>query len=185
MHCWGQWWCALPSQHQYPLDGKGRSMFRICDDGDQDDVNVKKEMDELLDLDIKPEPGMDGDVLRNTSAPTPPSKPSDTLRPPTISEPPPKPSESLGKLTASATVDTAPTAPKGTCPICSVQNDPSASICTVCSHVLDSSRVPGAWTCTSEACRRSHFVNASDYGVCGVCGSRTAREGCTTGWLME
>jgi hypothetical protein len=34
-------------------DGKGRSMFRICNDGDQDDVNVKTEMDELLDLDIK------------------------------------------------------------------------------------------------------------------------------------
>jgi hypothetical protein len=153
-------------------DGKGRSMFRICDDGDQDDVNVKKEMDELLDLDIKPEPGTDGDVLRNTPAPSPPSKPSDTSKPPTTSKRPPKPSESLGKLTAGATINTVPTAPKGTCPICSVQNDPSASICMVCSHVLDASRVPGTWTCASEACKGSHYVNASDYGVCGVCGSR-------------
>ena len=56
------------------------------------------------------------------------------------------------------------------CPVCTSENDIDASVCSVCSNVLDSEQLVGTWKCRSEACRRSEYVNAADYGVCGVCG---------------
>ncbi len=58
------------------------------------------------------------------------------------------------------------------CPICSVDNEPLAVTCSMCSHVLDARQVPGSWHCEKAACRDSLFLNAGDCGVCGVCGGR-------------
>lgn len=56
------------------------------------------------------------------------------------------------------------------CPTCTSENDINASVCSVCSNVLDPEQLEGTWKCRSEACRGSEYVNAADYGVCGVCG---------------
>ena len=56
------------------------------------------------------------------------------------------------------------------CPVCTSENDINASVCSVCSNVLDPDQLEGTWKCRSEACRGSEYVNAADYGVCGVCG---------------
>lgn len=56
------------------------------------------------------------------------------------------------------------------CPVCSLENDSAALTCMACANVLNKVLVHGFWTCTSEACVGSLYVNAGDAGVCGVCG---------------
>lgn len=56
------------------------------------------------------------------------------------------------------------------CPVCTSENDINASVCSVCSNVLDPDQLEGTWKCRSEACIGSEYANAADYGVCGVCG---------------
>lgn len=56
------------------------------------------------------------------------------------------------------------------CPVCTSENDINASVCSICSNVLDPDQLEGTWKCTSIACGGSEYVNAADYGVCGVCG---------------
>ncbi|KAK0632398.1 WLM domain-containing protein [Immersiella caudata] len=61
-----------------------------------------------------------------------------------------------------------------TCPVCSFANDRMAPTCGMCSNVLHIQGMPGAWACGSQTCRGSIYRNASDCGVCGVCGERKA-----------
>ncbi|KAK6071173.1 WLM domain-containing protein [Seiridium cupressi] len=60
----------------------------------------------------------------------------------------------------------------GVCPLCSMENGPVSLTCVVCCHVLDGSKDPRAWKCSSTACQRSSYLNAGDAGLCGVCGAR-------------
>lgn len=62
------------------------------------------------------------------------------------------------------------------CPICSLTNPPSSTICLACNHVLDQISHPNHWHCGSEACHDSAYVNAGDYGLCGICGARRAED---------
>lgn len=69
-----------------------------------------------------------------------------------------------------------------TCPICSLANPPSSTLCAACAHVLDRDAHPGHWRCTSVVCvsvgvsvgseLESAYVNSQDCGICGVCGTR-------------
>jgi hypothetical protein len=65
-----------------------------------------------------------------------------------------------------------PSIPAAICGICSMDNDPDAPTCIVCSHVLDTSLVTSIWRCNSELCKDGDYVNAGDCGICGVCGAR-------------
>ncbi|KAL3606267.1 hypothetical protein FPOAC2_01223 [Fusarium poae] len=62
-------------------------------------------------------------------------------------------------------------APSGTCSMCSYSNPGLALTCAMCANVLDSS-APGSWQCLSDACQTTQYRNASDCGVCGLCGKR-------------
>ena len=64
-----------------------------------------------------------------------------------------------------------------TCPVCSLRNPPSSTICSACNHVLDQISHPNHWRCLSAACHDSAYVNAGDYGLCGICGARRAEDG--------
>ena len=64
-----------------------------------------------------------------------------------------------------------------TCPICSLANPPPSTICLACSHVLDEDSHPNHWRCASAVCRDSAYINAGDYGLCGICGSRRVEDG--------
>ncbi|KAL3418986.1 wlm domain containing protein [Phlyctema vagabunda] len=57
------------------------------------------------------------------------------------------------------------------CPVCSTSNLTTAIICAGCLSVLEVG-LPGSWRCKSTICAASNFINAEDYGICQVCGSR-------------
>lgn len=105
----------------------------------------------------------------------PPSPPS-SLSPRAAAEPPttiittsnPPLSSPLNQVTLSS--------PLITCPICSLANPPSSTICLACNHVLDQISHPNNWRCISAACHDSAYVNAGDYGLCGICGARRAED---------
>lgn len=59
-----------------------------------------------------------------------------------------------------------------TCPICSLANPSRSTICSACNHVLDQTAHPNYWRCASATCSGSAYVNAGDYGRCGICGAR-------------
>lgn len=63
------------------------------------------------------------------------------------------------------------------CPLCTLQNEPTAPLCASCSHVLDPAKIPHNWRCRSAVCRGSEYVNAGDCGVCGICGGRESKWG--------
>lgn len=174
------------------LDAKGNGMIKVCKDEDRDDIHVKQEMRELQSLDDvafhPPEPSIPSREADTTppprikteplpTTPTPILPPLQKLKPPLPQLPPPNP-PALTLPTSSLpqpTINPAPLPPHQTlnnsCPICTTISATSALVCIVCANVLDTSKVPG-WHCGSAACERSRYVNASDCGVCGICGGR-------------
>ncbi|KAI9781152.1 MAG: hypothetical protein M1839_006260 [Geoglossum umbratile] len=58
------------------------------------------------------------------------------------------------------------------CPVCSMSNDSWALTCAACMNVLQPDKLGDHWRCQSFACQGGKYVNAGDFGVCGVCGAR-------------
>ncbi|KAH7171167.1 WLM domain-containing protein [Dactylonectria macrodidyma] len=58
------------------------------------------------------------------------------------------------------------------CSMCSFSNPRPAITCAMCANVLDHTSVTNSWQCQSDACRDTLYRNASDCGVCGLCGHR-------------
>lgn len=58
------------------------------------------------------------------------------------------------------------------CPICSMESEPTALTCIACSNVLKPEFVPGAWRCKTSPCKGTEYINAGDVGLCGICGTR-------------
>ncbi|OTB13907.1 hypothetical protein K445DRAFT_319441 [Daldinia sp. EC12] len=153
------------------VDNKGHNLVKVCEDEDNRDEDAQNELKELFQSTIKVKPEKLEVVVPIRSIPQTdgPAKPrakekkasSSTRSPP-------------GEETSSATIpiSSIPSSAAGTCPMCSFDNGPGATICGVCSHVLDSSKVPDSWKCKSSSCRDSLYLNAGDSGLCGVCGGR-------------
>ena len=166
------------------LDGKGNGLVRICEDEDQDDVDVKQEMQELQDLEQNELSSQSPSFHALSKASGPRGEPpvehdDESARPgssspntmiPTLSAVPTSGSASNSGRNTQANVDESR---ELACPICSMANDLSAVTCVVCSHVLDLAKVPGYWRCKSSACAGSQYVNVADCALCGVCGART------------
>ena len=189
---------ARDTNGQKILDGKGRGMFRVCEDENADDVHVKQEMQELQDLDdipltdandsrlIKEEP-FDNNAVPSrpltSKSPqnTTPSKKRRATAYPELSaqdpNPPAKVKKSAQRLETpsqlpSRTFNDGLEPESRTCPICSLANATSSHLCAACSHVLDPHLDRRAWKCLDSACADSQYLNAGDCGVCGVCGGR-------------
>lgn len=73
-----------------------------------------------------------------------------------------------------------PTVQPGTCPICSLANDPSSPTCMACSNVLQPGLMPDHWRCISETCKDGSYINAGDAGLCGMCGAQKPRSSAVT-----
>ncbi|KAH7034954.1 WLM domain-containing protein [Microdochium trichocladiopsis] len=178
---------AVDVNGQRLVDQKGRNLVKVCEDENlDDDGDAQNEMRELLQSSLpQPQP--------------PPRKPIDscfpaheseasTARSPDGAGSPESRTKSniqpIAKVASPVIVDLdsdpddavcaipAPTTKGTTCALCSFVNEGDAATCMVCSHVLDASRVPGAWKCGSAVCKGSQYLNAGDSGVCGVCGER-------------
>lgn len=155
-------------------DSNGRGMVKVCEDEDKDDVDAKRELLELQSI-----PGRSQQYFTSKMAAK--SQPI-VAPPPTSNVPrsahtvkPQKPSQP--GTTESDKEDPQPTTkktivPEGSCPVCSVINEPKALTCMVCANVLKPEFVANTWRCKSITCKDSQFLNAGDVGLCGVCGTR-------------
>ncbi|MCJ1397662.1 hypothetical protein MMC11_000858 [Xylographa trunciseda] len=152
------------------LDGEGHGMIRVCEEEDVDDVHVKEEMQELRDI-------------NNIAAASEKIMPTtDMVHKHSYMGKPLPSEEALLPLAEKTPIqDPAPTtetiplkrpAVDLSCPVCSMINESSSLLCTACLHVLDVRKMPRHWKCQSEACSGSHYINAEDCGLCGVCGAR-------------
>ena len=150
-------------------DPRGRNMIKICGSEDQDDVDVKQEMDELRGL--EPSQGL-WDQESGNDADTSDEGGDNTCRHHHGAKRKPskrKESRDTSMMTSNKNDTQAEVAIE--CPICSMSNSPGAALCLACSHVLDMSQVSGSWQCQSNICKDSVYRNAADCGICGVCGS--------------
>ncbi|KAI1332954.1 WLM-domain-containing protein [Xylariaceae sp. FL0255] len=158
------------------VDESGRRLVKICEDEDPADDDAQNEMRELLSASqIKRERSESPLGIKDEIVEKPESTPKLGLK-----------AGSSGKIKEEArtskttprsndlpikTEETEPDEVPGTCLICSFQNPSDATTCNMCSHVLVPNKV-ASWSCQSMACRGSRYLNASDTGVCGVCGER-------------
>jgi hypothetical protein len=159
------------------LDPQSKGMIKVCEDEDQSDIHVKQEMQELQDLneiDLHPTT-----TTTTTTKATKTIAPKQETPPVKIEKTPPSKNAIVhtthtqsNPLPSSPIQAIPPIIPKCHCPICSLANDPSATICIACAHVLNRDVHPEHWRCTSLACRESEYINSRDYALCGVCGAR-------------
>ncbi|KAI1757043.1 WLM domain-containing protein [Xylaria castorea] len=146
------------------VDNEGRRLIKVCEDEDTADGDAQNEMRELASA---------SRIKRNRSR-------SPTVIKPGIDEPPLHRIEDILAASKRKT-SSAPEIPtNGTinmkseaedCPICSFRNEPSATICDACSHVLAPSKV-SFWRCRSSVCQGGIYLNPGDSGICGICGER-------------
>ena len=182
---------AIDINGQRLTDTHGRGMVKVCEDEDKNDDDAKRELLELQSIpghsqqyfsknSVKKEPTSSGSSLPSAkvtsqgqtvkpqkSSHVPASKPRNEQPPNgeghSIPVRAPKAGDAVYKTPSIAT---------GSCPVCSVDNEPVALTCIVCANVLRPEFVVGAWRCKSSACKDSKYVNAGDVGLCGVCGAR-------------
>ncbi|KAL8825723.1 MAG: hypothetical protein Q9191_004239 [Dirinaria sp. TL-2023a] len=173
------------------LDGKGQGMVRVCENEDSDDIYVKQELQELQDLEhvgtgpqtasssrIASEDGADRganpathpttendpEITNITQEPMSRSiQPSSAAAAPNDGQP--------AKQTSPVTSNKSDTAALS-CEICSMANEPTATTCTACLHVLDTTDDSTFWRCNSDECKESRYINSVDTQWCGVCQHR-------------
>lgn len=114
----------------------------------------------------EPENDTSANANESTTSPSTPTSPPDLIPPqaPNTQRTTTKPEPS--------TMDTEATSQSGTCPICSLANEPSSPTCIACSNVLQPALMPDHWRCKSEACEGGSYINAGDAGRCGICGAQ-------------
>ncbi|KAI0890425.1 WLM-domain-containing protein [Annulohypoxylon maeteangense] len=167
------------------IDNKGQGMVKVCEDENIKDEDARNELKELFQTTIKWKP--DGSKKHgSTSVANEPQalKPVGQRGTKTDSK---GDTKGASKGSAEKTNSAGPSNGKnlardnktthstmGVCVMCSFDNGPEAHICCVCSHVLDPSKVPDTWKCTSPTCRDTVYLNAGDSALCGVCGGRKA-----------
>jgi len=129
-------------------DGAGRRMVRVCEDEDQDDIDVKQEMDDLHQLD---------DVHPASRQPDKPTQQLKAAKPVNLDDnsgkgecETPVLSNTNPTTKKTAATDRPPTStPKSqtarehstVCPICSMANAASSMLCIACSNVLDTTKI--------------------------------------------
>ncbi|KAL7628873.1 hypothetical protein AAE478_000388 [Parahypoxylon ruwenzoriense] len=160
------------------LDDKGNRLVKVCEDENPQDSDAQNELRELLQSskpEIKPEERSSTTSTETKPRILQPEDPHKSEKGPNYSK---KPLSGEASDIAGASVSRvpAPDSTAGACPLCSFDSGPKATICGICSHVLDSTAVLGCWKCKSTACQGSLYLNAGDAGICGVCGQRKSSQ---------
>ncbi|PHH64156.1 hypothetical protein CDD81_4903 [Ophiocordyceps australis] len=130
------------------LDRKGRGMVKVCGDENANDVEVKKELEELRDFFVR------GEKIGKGQRPK--------------AEVESKRAQATGRPKVEEEEEQAST----TCSACSFVNSGLALTCAMCANVLAPDKVRGAWRCQRATCRAGSYSNSADCGVCGLCGQR-------------
>ncbi|KAI9810343.1 MAG: hypothetical protein M1827_006310 [Pycnora praestabilis] len=179
---------ALDVNGEKMFDGKGNGMVKVCEDEDEGDADVQRELKELRQViddaaeayvAVKEEDvstASEDDLAYRREESVLPGKGTGRL-----SQAIGTPSEGhaggivpetvLGS-TKALSPDASASKESLMCLTCSMINDPPSTICIACSNVLNLERAPDHWRCQSQSCHGSQYVNAADCGICGVCGSR-------------
>ncbi|KAI4137689.1 MAG: hypothetical protein LQ341_005031, partial [Variospora aurantia] len=180
------------------LDSKGRGLVKVCEDEDEDDMQVKQEMNEMQELaaiqphEVPPRPrspqapirvkqeqhrerSADNDdpheerTVMEKTAPTPIKREATTTTTPPASAPLSTKTEEMTTTAMPSTESPAAREKELTCcPICSMANEPWALLCVACSHVLQPRLMPGHWRCENAACGITSMY--INAGDCGICG---------------
>ena len=169
------------------VDDEGRALVKICEDEDNRDEDARREMNELHEIDLPPPRNP---ISRPRKPPEPNKKaPAPKQEATSVSPVPSNNSSSHTRSSANVmhldemykrrpsppTLSRSPkpaqAPPSLSCPICSLLNDQGAITCAACSNVLRPHLMAGYWSCKSEPCKDSTYINAGDAGVCGVCGA--------------
>ena len=167
------------------LDRNGRGMIKVCEDEDPEDQDAKNELLELQSSMQTPRETFE----RATSAQSQPvlklepkhaSKREEHARgstpsqvPATIGQPLSSVrSEVKGSIATTSSLPESNSSVRGVCTICSFVNEALCTTCGMCANVLDPAKVSNSWSCKSQSCQGSAYINAGDCGICGVCGQR-------------
>ncbi|KAL5320636.1 hypothetical protein ACEPPN_011446 [Leptodophora sp. 'Broadleaf-Isolate-01'] len=171
-------------------DNHGRGMVRVCDDEDKNDEDAKRELLELQSIPGHSQQYFSKNAIKSEPSPSRPStsnskvlKPDQTLKPqPSAAQGPTRKPRKEARNDGSSRTEPAPKggdavykksqATEGSCPVCSVNNEPNALTCMACANVLKPEFVANSWRCKSSTCKDGQYVNAGDVGLCGVCGAR-------------
>ena len=162
------------------VDARGRGLVKICEDEDDRDGDARRELDEIKGFATikkvsapenstpRPRPRATNSGLKPNEAlsatTTPPS--AEFLRLDEIW----KRCPDASKATAIAKPAASPVADRLSCNVCSLSNESGCFTCAACSNVLRPQLVPDHWKCSSEVCKDSVYINAGDFGMCGICG---------------
>ena len=167
-------------------DYKGFGLIKVCEGEQENDENVKREMEELRDVDesggspaipdySRPQRSnqqvkikTENDILSEEQAPSALSI-NDI---PEISQQL-DPHTSRTKLKAMSNRWTKPQTPpiRSECSACSLVNEADSVVCCACSNVLDIDKKQDYWHCQSTTCRGGSYINPGYFAACGVCGA--------------
>ncbi|KFY11770.1 hypothetical protein V491_07074 [Pseudogymnoascus sp. VKM F-3775] len=162
---------AVDSDGKKLQDGKGRTLIRVCDDEDPDELNVKDEMSELRRFGVAEDSKEPNESMVPVRIEVEDKSPMSqtmanegTHRSPKLSQGP--------RMRPSFQVSTETASRIPACPVCSAENNVGSPTCVVCANVLERKMVRDIWKCQSDVCRGGPYTNAGDYGVCGLCGEK-------------
>ena len=134
------------------VDSKGNIMVRVCSDENEEDSDVKQEMQEIQDLEENPRFSASAGSDLN-------------LRGALLS-----PEHML--LTKCNADKSENDRSRLCCPICTMCNKSTSVCCEVCSHVLRPEDIGDTWQCAKEDCSKIAFLNKGDAIRCGLCSAR-------------
>ncbi|KAF1811182.1 WLM-domain-containing protein [Eremomyces bilateralis CBS 781.70] len=157
-------------------DSKGRGFVKICETEDNNDVDSKREMDELQRIDryFTKRPQRPGssfiDNADDGSETEDEELPIEVKRGESNSIP-----RNSGITSGEAGQRPAEETEQISCNVCSYLNPSTALICEICSNVLKPSKLLSTWRCQSSSCKENNYINPGDAGVCGACGASKNR----------
>lgn len=166
------------------LDRNGRVMVKVCEDEDPEDQDAKNELLEIQSsmrtpretfeqassaqsqsvLRLEPKRDSQREELARGSTP---SQVASIGQPLSLVR-----SEGKGPIAPTSSSPGSNSSARGVCTVCSFANEALCTTCGMCANVLEPAKVSNSWSCKSQSCQGSVYINAGDCGICGVCGQR-------------
>lgn len=172
---------ALDINGHKMLDRKGQGMVKVCEDENQDNIDSKEELMELLKFSNANNSSIPKTVNSNQSLKATTaiklgqtlSKKNETGNNIIIKE---KKNQKISKPQEEEILQVKGThkSPRNylSCSACSFINFDGSITCIVCSNVLRSDLDPNSWKCRGPTCKENLYLNAGDVIFCGLCNVR-------------
>ncbi|TQS34404.1 hypothetical protein Golomagni_05214 [Golovinomyces magnicellulatus] len=172
---------ALDINGHKMLDMKGQGMVKVCEDENQDNIDSKEELMELLKFSNENNSSITETEKSNKSLNTTAAK--------KLNQTSPKNGETGENFTVKGKKKQKISRPQEeeklqikrnqesqgnpfSCSACSFINCDGSITCMVCSNVLISHLDPNSWKCHRPTCKKNLYLNAGDVTFCGLCNLR-------------